>query len=245
MKTMLIVLLLILNSNVYASCAGVKNARALTVTGWTPEEAYQKLHLELPKIGVFQEVDVKSIQTMTDGKYLEKVQLRKSIKANIDMIAMHHCKINNMFAITALIPESGVNYYPDGIKQMYQRSPDNKNWFYLKFWKFQEAKRHCGDQDYSLISLQDPGTLTVQGGRIVHQHDYLGMITYVVCGSNWTAKIHNNREDKYFGIHQREIQHSGRKYSQWWAKHNGQVRWYGEVSNEMELQMLQNAIEGR
>jgi hypothetical protein len=229
----------------YGNCNLIKNSRAITVKGWTPEEAYQKLHLELPKIGVFQEIDLKSIQTMTDKKYLEKIQLRKSIRANINMIATHHCKIDNMFAITALIPEGGVNYYSDWIKESYQYDPSDKNWFYRKFWTFEQAKRYCGDQDYSLISLQAPGNLTVQGGRIVHKDDYLSMVTYVICGSNWTAKIHNNASDKRYGIYVREIEHSGRKYTQWYALHNGQVIMHNEASDNMELQMLQNAIEGR
>lgn len=246
MKIILIFLLLAITTNLYANCAGgVKNSKSLTVTGWTPEEAYQKLHLELPKIGVFQEVDVKSIKTLTDNNFTEKVQLRSSIKANIDMIATHHCKIDNMYAITALIPEGKINYYPERLARMHRIDPDDKEIFFKKFWTFEQARRYCGTQDYSLISIQEPNAIEVQGGRIVHVDNYLSMITYVICGSNWTARISSTKSNLNSGRYCLGIQHDGRKYGQWWGYDNCFSNWVGDVSRYMELQMLQNAIEGR
>lgn len=242
MKSNLLIflLLLLISSNVYSSCKATSIGKQITVTGWTPEEAYQKLHLELPRLGVLQTVSLESVKAMSDNKYFEQVALYKTINANIDMIATHHCKINNLYAITVTIPDGSINYYPERINMWLQnRAPDNDD-FFVRFWTFQAAKRHCKDKDYSLITINYQHKMELKGGYVVHQHRDLARVTSVVCGSGWEVYLYSDGQYKSANRPYGYFKHAGRKYTQIYADLSG---YYPEWSDYMELQMLQNALK--
>lgn len=239
-KLILFLLLFLINNNLFATCSNNKLGRQITVTGWTPEEAYQKLHLELPKLGVLQTVDLKSVKAMMDNNYSEKTALFHGIKANIDMIATHHCKINNMFAITASIPNDAVNYYPELIQGWLENRVANKNDFFVKYWSFESAKRFCKDQDYSVLSFYYEHKFELKGAHVVDEFRHGATTSYVVCGSGWHLYIYADEGRKFYKKHDVYFKHTGRKYTQLYTRTDGLFR---DWSDNMELQMLHNAMK--
>jgi hypothetical protein len=247
MKTKIILFLLfyLQNNNLFADCRNHALGKAITVTGWTPDEAYQKLHLELPKLGVFQTVDLKSVKAMTSYSYKESTVMYRSIYANIDMIATYHCRINNMYAITASIPDGSVNYYPELIQERLKRAEIRKDNWYAKLWTFESAKRYCGNKSYALITIDEEAVLEVENGVIVHKHtEWVGTeTTHVVCGSGWKAKLYADKGKQFYNQPDVHLRDDGRRYVQWYAQPGYHLHAIKDWSRYMELQMLHNAMK--
>jgi hypothetical protein len=241
MKTKLILFLLsyLISSNLFASCHTNSLGKTITVTGWTPEEAYEKLHLELPKLGVLQRVDVKNLKAMSDNTYHEQTILTRTITANIDSIATYHCKINNMYAITASIPNGAVDYYPEYLKDMLNNGIKPEGLF-LDYWSFENAKKYCGGQDYSWIVTWYNHVLDIKGSEIRKSFRDGPYTVNLVCGTGWEMYLYSSAGMKYYDRAQHYYKHKGRKYT---ARFYNQLHFIGDFSDNMDLQMLQNAMK--
>ena len=241
MKTFLILvtLLFLISNNLYASCKSGSFGKQITVMGWTPDEAYEKLHLELPKLGVLQNVELKSVKALSDNKYSEHTLITKSIKANIDMIATYHCKINNQYAITITIPDGKINYYPSIVADWLKRRAPDENDFFVRFWSLESAKRFCGSRDYSVITIDYRHAFDLRGAHVVHSFRDITNSSYIICGSGWEIYLYGDKTYKQLNNPYGYFKHYGRKYTQLYAD----FRTYeGEWSDYMELQMLHNAM---
>lgn len=241
MKTKLILFLLsyLISSNLFASCKSNSLGKSITVTGWTPDEAYEKLHLELPKLGVLQTVDVKSLKALSDNEYHEQTILSRTIKANIDQIATYHCKINNMYAITVSIPNGAVDYYPEYLKNILNNGIKPEGMF-LDYWSFDNAKKYCAGQDYSWIVTWWSHHPSIKNGEVRKSFRDGPYSVHLVCGTGWEMSLYSKpgmeRYERARGYHK----HKGRKYT---ALFYDDQHFIGDFSDNMELQMLQNATK--
>ena len=235
----LFLLLSLISSNIYGSCNKSNLGKTITVTGWTPEEAYEKLHLELPKLGVLQRVDVKNLKAMSDNTYHEQTILTRTITANIDSIATYHCKINNMYAITASIPDGAVDYYPEYFKNMLNKGLKPADLF-LDYWTFDNAKKYCRNQDYSWIVTFYRYHPSLKNAEVIKSFRDGPFTVHLVCGTGWEMFLYSKpgmeRYEKPRGYHK----HRGRKYT---ALFYDDVYFIGDFSENMELQMLNNAMK--
>ena len=201
----------------------------VTGLGLTYEEAQMDLHKKIPSLGILQTINLEQKKMLVGGSYSESSFLKSQVSANIDNIMTQNCKINGLFAISAIIPEGSVNYLPKDITDISDITKEAN---------FVNAKKMCGDGTYTIIvSMNDQ--FETSGGREVYHKKLHGIHKMVVCGS---FKLKSTWFNSGYRDDIREI--FANKYNLiYLGSMNNEV--IEDYSKEFHLEMIKNAISSK
>jgi hypothetical protein len=228
------------------SSYSIKPENIVTASGFTPKEALNNFHQQLPQVGILQDVKLKSFKYKTLNKYKESTMISKSIFANFDYLTKYQCKKGLNYVISAIVPRKTISYIPNSYGELkYNKKHLNK------FLSFVKAQKICGKESYhlitsnSMINFTENGTKSfrikrIEGSRFSYNKVYDTDDTFqlrimIVCGFNWQIWMNKHAN------------HSPELIKNTWthivqnAKHG--IRFYN-YNKEMQLQMISNAIKG-
>jgi hypothetical protein len=213
---------------------GAKNSpgkvKTLTGTGLTYEEAKFDLYSKLPSIGVLQNLKVNTAKASTLNAYAEANVVTKDINVNFDSFMTFNCKLDGLFAITAVIPTESISYLPTSISEL------TVTWK-KEYATFAFAKKQCDDNQYTIII--DSSSRGVRINNAIERILKRGTIQVsIVCGpfkmiTTWSA-----------GRIQHVNEVFGNKYNLIVVGTGGglDMRDLNDYSKELNLEMLKNAM---
>lgn len=199
----------------------------VTGVGITYEDAQIDLHKKLPMVGVLQAVNLEQTKISTGSTYSETSIMRNKISANIDTMVTQNCKINGLFAISAILPENSINYIPKSVSDLIDVS-DEAN--------FVHASKACGNDQYSvLVSMNDE--FETSGGKVVYHKNESGIHKLVVCGqfklkSRWNPQHGWSNDTREIFANKYNLIYLG----------SVRIKDIRDYSREFQLEMIKNAI---
>jgi hypothetical protein len=180
------------------SCFSQKfEGETVTGIGLTFEEAQLDLHKKIPSLGILQTINLEQKKMLVGDSYSETSLLKSHLSANIDNVLTQNCKLNGLFAISAIIPQGSINYIPKAVSDIANVS-DKAD--------FVQAGKLCGNDQYTVIvSMNDH--FEISGGKIAIQNNNMGIHTVIVCGQfklqtkwfnhGWTTDVREIFANKY------------------------------------------------
>jgi hypothetical protein len=210
----------------------IKEAKMVTGIGWTPEEALANLYKELPKIGILQTIKIDNTRVKTENDFSDTTKLTSGIKVNLDMISTFNCRINNQYAVSAIVPLNKIDYLP------YPMTRDilcgAKIDYKKEFFEFDYAKRLCGHETYTLV-FAAMNEIELLEGKIAKYTKYCQIKYYAICG-NFKAKVSWKR---YYNF---EFKSPLNKYNLIYIGVPGAGFDIRDFSQELHLEMIKNAM---
>jgi hypothetical protein len=229
MKIILLLVLGFLNFSVIAQDCIPKNhkinhAQVVTGKGWTMAEARHDFYSKLPMIGLLQTLKVNNTRIKTEKDFTEATKVTSDIFANFDYISSYNCKINDQFAMSAIVPTDKINYLP------YQFQSDYDKKLISEIARFEYAKKNCGDQPFTIVwapGVHDEDIRFKNAKPVISKRLHY----HIVCGYNW--EVH------------RKIGRSWYEYSSSNNQYNLFVitkEYFEEYSEHLQLEMIKNAM---
>lgn len=211
----------------------IKQATVITGTGLNFEEAKYNLYSQLPSMGILQNLKLSSTKISTVTSYNELNVLHKDINVNFDHLVTYNCKIDGKFAISTLMPKSGISYLP------IQHHTDifDDVIFDDKHATFAAATKACGSDIYSVvISLNNTFDIS-DASKIVDHSVNHGVHKIVICG-RFTVKT-----DWSHGAHVTDVTSVFKnKYNLIYIGPYMSAPDIRDYSQEFNLEMLKNAL---
>lgn len=208
----------------------VNPENVVTATGFTPDEAWKNFHVQLPQIGVLQNVKLKNRRYRLGESFTESTSISKSIFANFDYITKFQCKKGMNYMISGIVPRKTINYIPEKYIEISEAKEEIN-----KYLNFSQAKKLCGEKSYHLVTANQSFRFKKSKSDIIAVNKTIGMTRIIVfCGYNWEVKITNWHS---FGPDM--IQNTWTHVFQ--SLKEDKVITYNK---EMHLQMISNAIKG-